>query len=142
MIFNTRKPLFPMGEINDVAAVFAGTKPAAIIDVDNTNDMLQILIQMQHNYQVNYKIINNKAIFSKINTKEIEEIEDAVSSNDHYRLGVLLGYPRKAIKIFMQNLKQIKTARFEKQIKTKLFDKDYINKLSDPDFIPPPDWFE
>jgi len=134
MVSNTHRPLFPMGEINDVAAVFAGTKPAAIIDADNTNDTLQTLILMSQNYQVNHKTVNNKIIFSKTNPKEIE---DALSNKDHYRLGILLGYPRKAVKVFMQNLNIVKTATSEKNFNT-----SYTNGLPIPDFIPSSDWFK
>ena len=130
MATNKNKPLFPAGEINDVAAVFAKTKPAAIIDLNKDNIMLKEFALKCKEYKINCRFINDKFIFSKQNI--LDEIQLAVKNNDNFSLGILLGYPQKSVEKFMS--KTIKLASRE-------LNEEYIKSLPVPEFIPPKNWF-
>jgi len=134
MATNKNKPFFPSGEINDVAAVFAGTKPAAIINVDKNNRMLKKFIQKCKKYQINCKITNDTLVFSKENI--LDKIELALKNNNKFALGILLGYPQKSVLAFIKKNHNIVKASI------KPLDKNYIKKLTVPKFIPSKKWFQ
>lgn len=114
---NGLKPLFPDGEIHDLAAVIAGAKPCAIMDLDGayacrTYDCDEIAIGILEIALENglvFKIIKeqNVIIFAKEDgiADEIEKAMHEIGNEKFRKIGSFLGYPNEAIECFIENLK-------------------------------------
>jgi hypothetical protein len=136
LITRKDKPLFENWDINDVAAVFAGTKPAAIVGLNLNNPLEKGFALLCEKYGINCRITKNNEdlIFARENI--LDEIENALQNKDGYSLGILLGYPQKSVEDFMKKYGTIKLGTTHK------LDEEWLKNTPKPNFHPSSDWFE
>lgn len=102
-----QRPLFPNGELNDVIAVIAGSKPSATIDLGDDNTFLEQLtrISIDRNIYSRYLRDRSLLIFARLNI--LDEMELAFKNQDKFIIGMLLGYPEKSVERFLQKFHKI-----------------------------------
>jgi hypothetical protein len=138
-------PLFPNGEINDVAAVLAGSKPSAIIDIRQCNGTLEELTHISIKEGIFSKYIRDRSTLVFAKGDILDEIHMAIDSGDKFSLGILLGYPEESVKKFVErfatnaNLTKTSSQTFHNN-RHKIND-EYINSLDAPEFKIHGDWF-
>ena len=117
---NKIQPLFPDGEIHDLAAVIAGSKPSAMIDFSDhlyccrTKDCVEIeieIIEMAIDNGIKFRVFKDGTIVFSRDEETINQIEKSFSETDNNRyrsLGICLGYSNSAIQKFINKKEEIK----------------------------------
>jgi len=147
--FKKNKPVFKNGEINDVCAVIANSKPAALLDAPCEVEQypeLKELIEVAKQRNVFYSVVKRETycvhIFSNNNSNV--SIQNALLNGKPEQIGILLGYPKKAIILHRQeSLKWLKKYGINEFSKPEAVDEKYMKKYypNKPEFIPSKEWF-
>jgi hypothetical protein len=143
------KPLFPDGEINDVFAVIARSKPAAIFscNVGEQDEILTDAISVAGNSIYRNVITQHDEdihVFSR--SEQINNaIKQAISQRNTAKLGLLLGYPSISIKKYQQKIKnQLTKYGGIPPTKQYEYNKQYLHWFyrKEPEFQIPDNWFQ
>jgi hypothetical protein len=112
---NGLHPIFPDGEINDLAAVISGSKPAALLHMGKNGELPSFRVKFCKEIALNIvEIATNNNVFMQRNHNEtelicsknketIKKIQEADLVGNGIELGRLLGYPEQSIIDFFNN---------------------------------------
>ena len=138
-------PLFPRGEINDLIAVISGSKPSCYLTPQSfpseDKNILSKLIEIAQKKKITI-ISQDNLLVASFSPKVIDPIINAIKSHDRKEMGLLLGYPLKAVDDFMDGIdqacKNIRLATCEDKIIHNIHEQ-YPDK---PTFEIPSKWFD